>query len=212
MAVAKPRPAFQGQEIETPGQPCRALLSRRSRFREAEAASLGGPCRPASYFLAFLAFLLAGFFAAFLAGFFATFFLAFFLATTRPPNKRTGVSLVAMRAGADVRQVPRHRNTTTNLPTSCHRCNARRNKSSFVSFLCSKPAPSQGASVSNYYDRNNFQKLCKYNSSQRAKNFSATRRNRRRAYGGGACGDRFFHLSPSDAHHHEAMRRRLRSS
>ena len=74
------------KKIETPGQPCRAFLSRRigcgrievEFFRAAMPPGelLLGLLLPATFFLA--AFLATFFFAAFLAGFFAAF-LAFLL-------------------------------------------------------------------------------------------------------------------------------------
>lgn len=80
------------KKIETPGQPCRAVLSRRNGTEARKVRSALAASRRANYFLAFflavffLAAFLTAFLAAFLAGFFAAFFATFFLATTRSPN------------------------------------------------------------------------------------------------------------------------------
>ena len=100
------------KKVETPGQPCRALLSRRFKAKFTEEVC---------YFF---------FLAAFLAGFLATFFLAaFFLATALPPKKhdlerpqRTGRAaqgrrLPAIIPGTGMRSLSRERVGTR--PSSC---------------------------------------------------------------------------------------------
>lgn len=72
------------KKVETPGQPCRASLSRRS-MKSSRKKCGGALTRPARYIAFFLAaFFFVPFFLAvfFLAAFLATFFFAaFFLAT-----------------------------------------------------------------------------------------------------------------------------------
>ena len=133
------------KKIETPGQPCRAFLSRRSCFGVPKRliARLTNRTSATSSFLAtfFLAGFLAAFLATFFAGFLATFFFAtFFLATTRPPNSNRRLPCrPGLGPKYDWLIATETRQRTSS--TSCPRCSEHRNKPSFVSYIDLKPFP-----------------------------------------------------------------------